>query len=249
MQSRKPGTLSNGLMSLKFMQRAAASTGEQPQEAERAKVTDDSEWYIARPVGEEIVVKQVDSNVTREASYIPFLYSSRASSSDEDNSVNASSKQSPSTFSFRGRRTFKDGEEKLVTTATTTEVPSVENEAPQFNEEVSDPGGHDPESTITSKKEKYTSPQSSNRKRREKTPASTADDQQSDYGEQKMSQSATTLPANGFARPLGVFTKERQIRKGPDDDTRSDSTPPKKKLKKSKPEASDQLPSYVSLRR
>jgi hypothetical protein len=43
---RKPGTLSNGTLSLKFMQRALIAENKVPVEAEKAETTDDSKWFI-----------------------------------------------------------------------------------------------------------------------------------------------------------------------------------------------------------
>jgi hypothetical protein len=44
--SRKPGTLSNGTLSLKFMQRALIAENKAPVEAEKAEIVDDSKWFI-----------------------------------------------------------------------------------------------------------------------------------------------------------------------------------------------------------
>lgn len=43
---RKPGTLSNGTLSLKFMQRALIAENKAPVEAEKAETVDDSKWFI-----------------------------------------------------------------------------------------------------------------------------------------------------------------------------------------------------------
>jgi hypothetical protein len=43
---RKPGTLSNGTLSLKFMQRALIAENKTPVEAEKAETLDDSKWFI-----------------------------------------------------------------------------------------------------------------------------------------------------------------------------------------------------------
>ena len=44
--SRTPGTLSNGTLSLKFMQRALIAENKAPVEAEKAETVDDSKWFI-----------------------------------------------------------------------------------------------------------------------------------------------------------------------------------------------------------
>lgn len=44
--TRKPGTLSNGTLSLKFMQRALIAENKAPVEAEKAEKVDDSKWFI-----------------------------------------------------------------------------------------------------------------------------------------------------------------------------------------------------------
>ena len=43
---RKPGTLSNGTLSLKFMQRALIAENKAPVEAEKAETLDDAKWFI-----------------------------------------------------------------------------------------------------------------------------------------------------------------------------------------------------------
>jgi len=43
---RKPGMLSNGTLSLKFMQRALIAENKAPVEAEKAETLDDSKWFI-----------------------------------------------------------------------------------------------------------------------------------------------------------------------------------------------------------
>ncbi|KAG8843600.1 hypothetical protein FRB91_003254 [Serendipita sp. 411] len=237
-------------MSLKFMQRAAASSGEQTQEAERARVVDDSEWYIARPPGEEISVKKIpespqiltisnyataghysNSNVTQEASYMPFLYSSRASSSDDEDQDLDLTKQSSSKSTFRGRRTFKDGEEQIIGKTADLDVPSPE-ELPVNQDIKVDP------KPITSSRTKEVPVPPSNRKNKKKRPASDDDDQQLDYAD-NTAQPPSILSANTFARPSGVFTKETKPHKASDEGQKSDVIPAKKKLKKTKLEASD----------
>lgn len=52
MPPRIPGTFSNGVMSLKFMQRAMAAE-QKPVQAEAAEIIDDSKWVIARSPEEE----------------------------------------------------------------------------------------------------------------------------------------------------------------------------------------------------
>lgn len=42
---RKPGTLSNGTLSLKFMQRGLAEN-QKPVEAEKAEIDDESKWVV-----------------------------------------------------------------------------------------------------------------------------------------------------------------------------------------------------------
>jgi len=44
--TRKPGALSNGTLSLKFMQRALIAENKAPVEAEKAQIMDDSKWFI-----------------------------------------------------------------------------------------------------------------------------------------------------------------------------------------------------------
>lgn len=52
MPPRIPGTLSNGVMSLKFMQRALVAE-QKPVQPEAAEILDDSKWVIARSPEED----------------------------------------------------------------------------------------------------------------------------------------------------------------------------------------------------
>ncbi|KZT59346.1 hypothetical protein CALCODRAFT_481591 [Calocera cornea HHB12733] len=81
--SKKAG-LSNGLMSLKFMQRGPAIQAEKKAEQAPAKpaVVQDGKWEIAREVRESLGLESDPlQNVTYEESYLPFLTPEFASTS------------------------------------------------------------------------------------------------------------------------------------------------------------------------
>ncbi|EPQ55944.1 hypothetical protein GLOTRDRAFT_41610 [Gloeophyllum trabeum ATCC 11539] len=92
-------TLSNGTLSLRFMQRAKLV---QQAEAEKAEVKDDSQWEISSKVkqawGLSSGTSQV-SEVAYESSYLPFLFPSASEGADSSSSNHASSEP-------KGRRKY-----------------------------------------------------------------------------------------------------------------------------------------------
>ncbi|EIN05236.1 hypothetical protein PUNSTDRAFT_137919 [Punctularia strigosozonata HHB-11173 SS5] len=104
-------TLSNGTMSLRFMQNAQRAKQQAEIEAAQAKVKDEAEWEVSSEVREAWALSkpptQERQSVSYEASYIPFMYST----SEAESSQGAPSIASTSTVKVRGRRTFKKGRE------------------------------------------------------------------------------------------------------------------------------------------
>lgn len=58
--SRQPGTLSNGTLSLKFMQRALIAENKAPVEAAKAEIADDSKWFID-PTAQQATQDEIQS--------------------------------------------------------------------------------------------------------------------------------------------------------------------------------------------
>ncbi|KAG6810348.1 hypothetical protein H0H92_012241 [Tricholoma furcatifolium] len=97
-------TISNGTLGLRFMQNALRAKQMKEVEAERAPVKDDGEWEVDQKIRDAWNAKSSASSqtVTYESSYLPFLFSSEASTS--------SSGDKP-----KGRRVFnKHGVEEAV---------------------------------------------------------------------------------------------------------------------------------------
>ncbi|KAG9034039.1 hypothetical protein FRB95_013910 [Tulasnella sp. JGI-2019a] len=92
-----PKALSNGTLSLKFMQRRATAAGaaqtDGKVELAQAKVADDAEWDVGKQVREAWGLSSSNdgplistvSCVVSEASYLPFLRSSHGEDSEEEN--------------------------------------------------------------------------------------------------------------------------------------------------------------------
>ncbi|KAK0458446.1 uncharacterized protein EV420DRAFT_1479717 [Desarmillaria tabescens] len=107
--SAKPKTLSNGTLSLRFMQNAHRAQQLKEVELEKAKVKESDQWAIPQEIQESWGEVTSDA-VSYEDSYLPFLFPTEPSSS-------SSSAQTRT----NGRRVFKKGEE--VTGKPTTETP------------------------------------------------------------------------------------------------------------------------------
>jgi len=138
---KKVGSLSNGTLSLKFMQRAGTS---KKVEADIKALTDDSEWHAPKEVREALGLQTTISAggssqpaITYESSYLPFLFPSFEQSAE-----------SPTTIT--GRRKFKKhGEEVSVTettASTSAEIPPPESPS-QVKEEPSKTPTHAPSPT------------------------------------------------------------------------------------------------------
>ncbi|KIM24844.1 hypothetical protein M408DRAFT_10735 [Serendipita vermifera MAFF 305830] len=111
MPPRAPGTLSNGVLSLKFMQRGLAAD-QKPVEAEKAVLIDDSHWEIIHsPEKKQALLnaeRQKGLDVTYEASYLPFLYDLETSESED---MPGPPSPSAKVTTFNGRRVFRGGQE------------------------------------------------------------------------------------------------------------------------------------------
>ncbi|THG95061.1 hypothetical protein EW026_g6528 [Hermanssonia centrifuga] len=82
-------TLSNGTLSLRFMQNAQRAKQQAQVELEQAKIKDDAEWEMPQEVKDAWGIGSSpdttrSSSVTHESSYLPFIF---ASSMDESSSV------------------------------------------------------------------------------------------------------------------------------------------------------------------
>ncbi|KDQ16096.1 hypothetical protein BOTBODRAFT_65028 [Botryobasidium botryosum FD-172 SS1] len=112
---KKAGSLSNGTLSLKFMQRAGAAS---KVEADKKALKDDSEWHAPDAIRQALGLRTgADSGgssqpaITYEPSYLPFLFPSYLGQSS--NAGSTSTSNPPSNIS--GRRKFKkNGEEVAV---------------------------------------------------------------------------------------------------------------------------------------
>jgi len=120
---KKPGSLSNGTLSLKFMQRAGAAS---KVEADKKALKDDSEWHAPEAVRQALGL-QTDANgggssqpaITYEASYLPFLFPSYHGQSTGSLSADSGSSldQLPT---ITGRRKFKKNGEEVTAVETST---------------------------------------------------------------------------------------------------------------------------------
>ncbi|KAI0092347.1 hypothetical protein BDY19DRAFT_884858 [Irpex rosettiformis] len=94
-------TLSNGTLSLRFMQNAQRAKQLAQVELEQAAIKDEAEWEVSQEIKDAWGIASSSSNTrtstvtTHEASYIPFIFTDVGSSNAEDSSVRP-----------RGRRTF-----------------------------------------------------------------------------------------------------------------------------------------------
>ncbi|TBU59937.1 hypothetical protein BD310DRAFT_816357 [Dichomitus squalens] len=96
-------TLSNGTLSLRFMQNAQRAKLQAQVEVEQAKVKDDAEWSVSQEVRDawglgDSSSKQEDD--VHESSYLPFIFQS-----DKGEGM-SSGAQPDGRPAFRGRRTF-----------------------------------------------------------------------------------------------------------------------------------------------
>ncbi|KAJ7305558.1 hypothetical protein DFH08DRAFT_902720 [Mycena albidolilacea] len=94
-------TLSTSTLSLKFMQNAHRAKHLAEVQLERAEVKDDGEWEVAKEI-RDAWGPETTQSVSYEASYLPFLFTSDASSSDSG---------VPPATNLKGRRAFKRGRE------------------------------------------------------------------------------------------------------------------------------------------
>ncbi|KAI5120251.1 hypothetical protein M0805_007555 [Coniferiporia weirii] len=117
-------TLSNGTLSLRFMQNAQRSKQQATVDLQRAVVRDEREWEVSKEVREAWGLSssprgQTKQAVTHETSYLPFLFPSlytngRLSDSESEPETSTSS------LKISGRRTFSRGKEVAVSTSTGT---------------------------------------------------------------------------------------------------------------------------------
>ncbi|KDQ55991.1 hypothetical protein JAAARDRAFT_133154 [Jaapia argillacea MUCL 33604] len=108
--------LSNGTLSLRFMQNAQRAKHLAQVEIEQAQVKDESEWEVSREVKEAWEIgssSQLGPDVTHEPSYIPFLFPSpsdgTASSPIQSAPVSGQAPAKP-----KGRRSFNARGQEVV---------------------------------------------------------------------------------------------------------------------------------------
>ncbi|KAL4254676.1 hypothetical protein ABKN59_004449 [Abortiporus biennis] len=130
--------LSNGLMSLRFMQNAQRAKQQAQIDAEQAKVKDEAEWEVSQEVKDswgigKLAAEAETSKITHEASYIPFMFSSSPSGNSFSDKKYLGSDEgvvAPSTIT--GRRAFDHGREIIPEPlaelkATAEEIVSISN--------------------------------------------------------------------------------------------------------------------------
>ncbi|KAI0830286.1 hypothetical protein BC628DRAFT_1416584 [Trametes gibbosa] len=103
-------SLSNGTMSLRFMQNAQRAKLQAQVELQQAKIKDDAEWSVSQDVRDAWGVRQSSGssdNVVYEASYVPFLFPS----DPEETSSGSHAEERPK---LRGRRTFNARGKEVV---------------------------------------------------------------------------------------------------------------------------------------
>ncbi|KAI0324106.1 hypothetical protein GY45DRAFT_463399 [Cubamyces sp. BRFM 1775] len=106
-------TLSNGTLSLRFMQNAHRAKLQAQVELEQAKIKDDAEWSVSQEIRDAWGIGASSSstsndNVVYEASYVPFMFDSDAAEASSSNS------QKEDMPRLRGRRTFNARGEEVV---------------------------------------------------------------------------------------------------------------------------------------
>ncbi|CAL1698199.1 unnamed protein product [Somion occarium] len=110
-------TLSNGTLSLRFMQNARRAKQQAQVEAEQAKIKDEAEWEVSQVVKEAWGIGSSSqirtSAITHEASYLPFLFSPTADDQG-DSSTQAASVSVPK---LKGRRTFNARGQEVISEA------------------------------------------------------------------------------------------------------------------------------------
>lgn len=136
-------TLSNGTLSLRFMQNARRAKQQAQVEAEQAKIKDEAEWEVSQVVkeawgiGSSSQIRYVPSlnwffvnislfltsllrtsAITHEASYLPFLFSPTADDQG-DSSTQAASTSVPK---LKGRRTFNARGQEVISEAVSPSV-------------------------------------------------------------------------------------------------------------------------------
>ncbi|CDO68753.1 hypothetical protein BN946_scf184989.g19 [Trametes cinnabarina] len=129
-------TLSNGTMSLRFMQNAQRAKLQAQVELEQAKIKDDAEWSVSQEVrdawgiGRSGQSASSSNDVVHEASYVPFIFQS---------DVGKTSSAEPYEGDIpkvRGRRTFNAKGEEVVQEEKAHEedgepLPDAHNEKPR----------------------------------------------------------------------------------------------------------------------
>ncbi|KAH8077091.1 hypothetical protein BXZ70DRAFT_706490 [Cristinia sonorae] len=141
--------LSNGTLSLKFMQKAQRAKQEAQVVAQQAKVQDEAEWEVPQEVKEQWGIgksstahSRSSGSATYEASYVPSMFTSVG---DDDA---GSPLQAGLSSHMKGRRKFKHGQEVV---AEPTKTESREEKQPGAEDE-------EPGDTSDDKRSKWSAP-------------------------------------------------------------------------------------------
>ncbi|KAJ3491930.1 hypothetical protein NLI96_g370 [Meripilus lineatus] len=137
--------LSNGTLSLRFMQNAQRAKQQAQVEAEQAKVKDEAEWEVSQETKDAWGVGSNSegdpSGVTYETSYVPFLFPHSADDcGDTISQVEPRTSRPP-----HGRRTFKGGIEEVAPDIKDV-IPEIAKSTNPTDQESSEPANKRPKS-------------------------------------------------------------------------------------------------------
>ncbi|KAI0758928.1 hypothetical protein C8Q74DRAFT_273124 [Fomes fomentarius] len=213
-------TLSNGTLSLRFMQNAQRAKLQAQVEAEQANIKDDAEWSVAQDVREAWGIggwSHSNDEVQHESSYLPFIFQSDFGEGSSSNS------QVNSGLKYRGRRTFNARGKEVGFQETKQKVENSE-EGTLTGEHQADSQGKsvNTDDKPRSRFEKhltsisgFTAPLSTRRdeqKPRTKTAQMLIREDISVHPPESL-RPTSTLPAMGFVKPAGVDEPIPPIRK------------------------------------
>ncbi|KIY64525.1 hypothetical protein CYLTODRAFT_425120 [Cylindrobasidium torrendii FP15055 ss-10] len=108
--SSGPKKLSNGTLSLRFMQNAQRAQKKATEDLVQAEIHDSEQWSIPQNIQDSWPKSTQPSSTTTESSYLPFIFEAMAESSTK----------------VSGRRVFKKGREEAKTEPIAEEVPPAE---------------------------------------------------------------------------------------------------------------------------
>ncbi|KAI0772429.1 hypothetical protein BD413DRAFT_545370 [Trametes elegans] len=206
-------TLSNGTLSLRFMQNAQRAKLQAQVELEQAKIKDDAEWSVPQEVRDAWGIGQSSSSsndAIHEASYVPFIFQSEAAE------ASSSSTQLEERPKLRGRRTFNArGEEVVQEDKPAEDEQEMVHETPDEKPRSSK---HEKRPTSISGFRAPISTQKDAKKPRTKTAQMLIRDDVSVRPPASMQPPGPPVkPEAGFVKPAGVDEPVRAARKPPSD--------------------------------